>query len=466
MFSWSLFTWTWFRSRSAQLGSCLALLVVLVVTGSLHLYAIEPSTTGKQLDDEGAYLPPALQAKRRSEYDWLPGRLPYSHRPPLTVAVYSNIIRVADARSLPEALTAIRQFQTFVLLGILVLSYIQGWLLGLGPGWSLFAPCLIAMAPRFGIYVHLAMSELFCALLGAAGVSALLAFFRDFRARYLALAGLVFGISLLVRASFKPFVAVLLPFLVAELVWRERAWRHLRAPRVIARVLLPVLALTVGVLIAVGPQLATNQARGNGLHISNNTWRNIEFGFRSRVPGSDDASGISWAHMRAEWLRRAKTDEQRELAAKRSTLEFLEAMPRSEIAARQLTKMAYRLVVDERTQFEAARGNERFRPTADWIWHFEGAAVGLWIFTLFTGMLGFVVSFRRGPAWRVLFLFWAALLSGFVLVPTSQRFVVVAVPVLCLGSAIGVQYVTKRLAEVGTGWRGRLRSYRPRPSGY
>lgn len=426
--------WKW------SLGALL-LLVTLVWIGQAALLG-RPARLS-QIDDEGAYLPPArAQAARKHLPSLLPGKLPFDHRPPFATAVFAHV--VDGARNDVSALQSIRRFNLACFLVLLVLTYATSVVLGYGPKWSLLAPGLLALSGYFWGYLHSAHSELLHSVFLGVALLAALWFGRRFRVRYLALCGFFLGFALLTRGSLQPFVLALVPFVAVEAYFARRSSESVP----IRRFLFPVaaaFALVLGLGVSAGPQLWVNSEKGKGARISANTWRNLEFGLRRAAPGDPPGfPSLRWKEAKRVYHQGARGIMAREAASKKRTLKYLEQHGVGTLAWRQVKKLGYRLL-DLEPILESPRLWARFGKWGDGgAWWLRAISRVTWYGVLVFGAVGAVMGAGLGFGGRVLLLFLATFTFGFMLVPTSRLFIP-ALPVLCLTAPACVRALTDRI---------------------
>lgn len=396
-----------------------------------------------QIDDEGAYLPPArAQAARKHLPSLLPGKLPFDHRPPFATAVFAHV--VDGARNDVAALQSVRRFNLACFLVLLVLTYATSVVLGYGPKWSLLGPGLLALSGYFWGYLHSAHSELLHSVFLGAALLAALWFGRRWRLRYLALCGFFLGFALLTRGSLQPFVLSLVPFVAVEAYLARRKSEGVP----LRRLLFPAaaaLALLLGLGLSAGPQLLVNWSNGKGARISANTWRNLEFGLRRSAPGDPPGfPALRWKEAKRVYHQGARGLLAREEASKKRTLKYLEQHGAGTLLFRQLKKLGHRML-DLEPILESPRLWARFGNLGDGgVWWLRAISRLAWYGVLVFGAAGAVMGALLGFGGRVLLLFLATFLFGFMLVPTSRLFIP-ALPVLCLTAPACVRALTDRI---------------------
>jgi hypothetical protein len=431
--SW-LAVWKW---------SLAALLLLIVVVGTAQAALMKRPAKVLLLDDEGAYLPTAQRlAARKHSPSFLPGTLPFEHRPPLAPVVFAYAAE--GARGGPAALQSIRKLNLACFLVLLGLTYATSAALGLGPRWSLLGPSLLALSGYFWSYLHTAHSELIHSVFLGVALLSLVRFGRRRRLAHLSVCGFFLGLALLTRGSLQPFVLALVPFVAVDAYLAERSAKSpLRG-----RWFLPTasaLALLLGLGLSAGPQLFANWMHGKGARISANTWRNLEFGLQRSAPGDPPGfPALRWKDANRSYAQGGRGLLAREEASKLRTLQYLRTHDVGTLVLRQVRKVVARFVDPEplldssrlpsRIGGLDARGLELLRSTSRIAWY------GVLVF----GFAGVLVSLSTGFGFRVLALFLVAFLLGFLLVPTSRLFMP-AVPVLCLTAAAFFRAATGRI---------------------
>lgn len=369
--------------------------------------------------DEYVYALCARQSAELGPVAALPGFLPYLHRPSWACGLYSFL--VPDGIPLLQAIPQDSPVATpwLKLSDPLVNRFVHrvAWLnllclAGLWVGlyalvrripklaWSAAAAAaLLYIDPRMMFHVQALWPELpHLALLAAGLAFATHACLAD-RPGLMLAAGLVFGLSMLIKG----IVGNFLPLLAALALWA--LWRGGASGR---RLGWHAAALLLGLAVSLGPQLATNAVRDGTLSLAHNSWRNIVLGLDSDPGGAEGAYAAGPADPKL-----------REAAAREHTIRILLEDPWADIAARRLTRFSGALFrhsfFDVGLELGRWRNHAALLPLAEpWQWINGG------LFVL--GWLGMLVGAWHHAELRLAALYAALYSVSLALVGHNVRF--------------------------------------------
>jgi hypothetical protein len=415
---------------------------LLIAVGLGQLWAFDALDGRKPFGDENQY---AAQAFKHRE-GWrglVPGNLPLVHRPALNgqvlaLAVVEGSHGRRNTGGAPGLLHRARYLYLCLFMITLIAVYAQGRLMGLVPGWAVLAAGLLACLPRVAFHVHSMWSETLHMALESMAFAFILAYFATRRTGWLAIAGVAFGYAMFARTTLNGFV----PVTCALLFWHGlRGGSQPRALRRAAAAAVPVLVFVILLTATVGPQLAANVHDGKGLRLSANVWRNLEWGFRSRVPG--EQSGLTWPEHKRLYqssaserpLLHATHAINLELHAKRRSLEFLDSRPWYWHAKRQVPKAVDRLWNGE---------SMLFRAVTEGFWRARAATLApvlpfdraMWRVLCLIGVVGCVVLGVRGWSYALHATFACYYAIAFCAAPVSARVAIQVAPTLCLFAVV------------------------------
>jgi len=263
----------------------------------------------------------------------MPGKLPFANRPPLAIRIFSRLA-VPGENDRQAQISRVRRFHISLLVLILICTYAQGQLLGLGNFGALIAPTILAIFPWFGFYVHSYFADIIRTAIVSAALTMILAHIVTRRLSYLVMGGLVGGFAILARVSIYQFMLVAIGIIVVGTWWDQRA----KPTRVrIIRSVSPALLLAGLLLLIVTPQLIRNSNDGHGWRIAANTWRQIEYGLKRPPPSASPEEKEAYTYKDASraYFKAGRPFPVREKYAKEITLEYIESIPLATLVARR-----------------------------------------------------------------------------------------------------------------------------------
>ena len=424
------------RLRALVARHRLGIVVFLVaIVGVLWFHEEHPvrETAG----DEPAYFRVAVTSDPHdpSLPAFLPGNMRLQWWPPLTFALYGELVREADldpdtprlphdrhGRELltPESFVRrVGQLNVVLMLGTGLLVYVLALHLGISPPAAAVALGVTTLNPRMWFYVQALWPEWLHAIVFVGAIVLLVRFTRDDRSTWLALASALFGVAALIKAIAGGFLALLVPALV--FLYRRRG--RSRAPAIVMAGVLPFVVVT-------GPQALRNHHEHGTLALSANTWINVEAGLLPPPQTSD--GGPSTVFER--YSDSASDALTREALSRDRVIEHLTHT--SPFATLGRVARNYYFSV-RHSFFRGGVVSERWSGAhqLDWMVPLVTAGSAL-LFVL--GAVGLVLALRRHPSHIVvaLFLFYYLLALG--VVGFNPRFFVQAIPFLGVMSALAL----------------------------
>jgi hypothetical protein len=393
---------------------------------ALHLGFRATAPAPRFWGDEEIYVAFAQADARAGTTSLLPGTLGFDHRPIFGARVL--------ARFVPGLFQRSTLLNSVLMALVVLLTYAQGRVLGLGPGAALAAAGLLGTFPWLGFHVHSLWPEVLHAFFFALLLLAQLLYLRRLALAWLPLAGVAMAYALFTKGALNAFV----PLFAAHLALAT--WRGLRAApsaRRLARAGLAAAVYGGTVLLVILPQLARNARAGQGWSLAANRWWNLELGLATD-DSIDDVNQRYWAS--------APDPAERERLARERTLAHVRAVGVPAQLRSQLSKLE-KLLVRKPSEFEASlhREGRWGEPPPAWIAALEAPARAQWYAILLLGTAGLALAGRRSPGWTHLALFALAFGAALFLVPVKPRFALPLVPVLCLFAGAALERLVERL---------------------
>jgi len=294
-----------------------------------------------------------MRDARQGVTSLLPGKLPFGHRPPLPIRIFTQLaIPGGEDQRVPgrkKLLSRMQHLHISLLIPILICTYVQGQLLGLGRFGALLAPMLLGVFPWFGFYVQSGFADIIRTAITTLALTLILAHMVTKRTSYLVMGGIVGGFAILSRVSTYHILLVATGIIVVG------AWMDHRASPTRVRLIRsvgPGLLLAGLLSLVVTPQLIRNANDGHGWRIAANTWRQLEFGIKRLPPSAPAEMKELYTQKTAtrhylqghhhiedpELRAKARSYPAREQRAKERTLEFIRSLPVTTLVTRQTEK--------------------------------------------------------------------------------------------------------------------------------
>ena len=436
------------RSKASVRLAAIGLVLSLLGVTAVHAWAIEAFPAHQLWGDETHYLRTGIEQAEAGETSLLPGTLRFDHRPELASRVVARLAR--SGRRGGELFRAASVLNLVLLAALLVLTYAQGLLLGMGRLAALVPLLLVGLTPWFAFHVHTLWPEVLHATLFAALGACLFAYARRPAGWLLLPAGIAAGYAALTKGVLLPFLPLVAGFLV--LVTRTAAPDGERRPW--GRALLPAGIFLGALALVLVPQLRANAAAGHGWRLGANRWWNLELGLTLPAEAMGAAGAARWARnmeVNVAYLAATESVVERERLARERVLAYLGEVGLFGALGAQTRKLA-RLVFADASSFEQSLGfRERWGPAPPpgltWL---RLPARLAWYLLLVGGAAGAALVGGRSPGWTLLVLFTGYYLAAAFLIPVKVRFLMPLVPVLALltGAALerGVTLLRARRA--------------------
>jgi hypothetical protein len=430
------------------------LLGVLALGALAHGAVLARFPVVRTWGDEASYTREAHRRIDLGAANFVPGHMPFHHRPPLGfcwLALFAEpeLVRHPGAEkwiidnpnetwSEPMArfLARTSRANLALLLAAAAALYAIALRLGAGRGAAALASAIVLFHPRLGFFVQSLWPEVLHAALLVGGLGLVAGALEDARGGLrpralggLALAGILLAYAALARGVVGPFLWIAAG-LVAAVHARGSAaagpWRRALAG------LAAGATLAAGFELTLLPQRLRNRAEHGTLWIAHNTWRNVEGGLL-HGPGQQERY---WAS--------SDSPAEREAAARGRVLAHLARTSWTELALRQTGALVKKV---DRSYVAQGLRLGRWRDVAP-----RGAGASLvagatrlasWAL-LATGLVGLAAAGFASPGALLFSLFTLYYLAGlFVVIPNPRMFVQL-VPPLALLTALLVERRLRR----------------------
>ena len=377
-----------------------------------------------------------------------------SHQPSFHSHVLSQIglqrgaqLSIEDYR---EALLLRSRYFNLALTALLLLGmYALALQLGLGRWTALVPGVLLVALPRVVFHAHALWSEPLHLVFEVGFLAAACAMLAGRSRAWLVLAGLFLGFALLTRATLLYFVPV-----VACMV-AVRGQRGLKGRHRWITAAAHVGLLLGGLGLVVAPQYAKNYHDGWGLRLSTNIWQNVEYGIRRRTKGDSPGLGMRWSEAKRLYvgadgskLRGRELLLQRELLARKRTLEFVESVPVSTLFMRQWRK-PWTMLLEGNEELHFAVREQHWGADTARIAPWAIADKSYWQLLVVLGLLALPFCAFRSYGWGLVALFVGYYMAAFTVVSINARMALQLAPAWCLLVVCGAARIVTLLRARG-----------------
>jgi hypothetical protein len=431
-----------------------ALLSLLVATAVFHLVFELAQPAPELFGDEKHYLALARDDARADHRSMLPGNLRFSERPQF----YSRFVSqfVFEATPTHDVTTRVAFAQILLLLGLVVMVYLQARTMGLSEAASLVSAAAVAGFPWLGFYVHSLWPEILHAFLLAGVVLTSLLYLHTQRSSLLIGAGSLAGLAMLTKGVLPALSPVFLAAFFGSVIWQHRAAPLTKS--VLIRALLAPLIFSAALFCVIGPQLINNAREGGGAELAANRWWNLEIGLTVPVDATDPdtySTDHRWiAKDRLFEVYKSVPDNEREAHARTRTLSYLADQGLIATLGRQGAKLvdlwiaAPTLILQRQASFDQALGmRARWGETPpEWIAAPRELARWAWRLVFPLGLAGLFLLGRRGIGGQLLLAMSLVFLIAALAVPLKVRLILPVMPILAIG--LGELFDTVRASVV------------------